>query len=49
MPALLLNEGMILNFDVIVLLGETIKEASEYGPAALILGSHHEISPRSFL
>jgi uncharacterized protein len=35
-PALLLNEGMILNFDVIVLLGETIKEASEYGPAASI-------------
>ena len=35
-PALLLNEGMILNFDVIVLLGKTIKEASEYGPAASI-------------
>ncbi|MGB8084870.1 MAG: PAC2 family protein [Nitrososphaeraceae archaeon] len=35
-PVLLLNEGMILNFDVNVLLEKTIKEASEYGPAASI-------------
>jgi predicted ATP-grasp superfamily ATP-dependent carboligase len=35
-PALMLNEGMIRNFDVIVLLGKTIQDTSEYGPAASV-------------
>lgn len=35
-PALLLNEGMIKNFDVIVLLGKTVQDTSEYGPAASV-------------
>lgn len=35
-PALVLNEGMIRNFDVIVLLGKTIQDTSEYGPAASV-------------
>jgi hypothetical protein len=32
----MLNEGMITNFDVIVLLGKTIQDTSEYGPAASV-------------
>jgi hypothetical protein len=32
----MLNEGMIRNFDVIVLLGKTIQDTSEYGPAASV-------------
>jgi uncharacterized protein len=35
-PALMLNEGMIRNFDVIVLLGKNIQDTSEYGPAASV-------------
>jgi uncharacterized protein len=35
-PALMLNEGMITNFDVIVLLGKTIQDTSDYGPAASV-------------
>jgi uncharacterized protein len=33
-PALLLNEGIVKKFDVIVLLGKTIQDTSEFGPAA---------------
>jgi uncharacterized protein len=35
-PALLLNEGVRRNFDVIVLLGKIIKGSSEFRPAAAI-------------
>jgi uncharacterized protein len=35
-PALLLNEGIVKNFDVIVLLGKTIQDTSEFGPAASV-------------
>jgi predicted ATP-grasp superfamily ATP-dependent carboligase len=34
--ALMLDEGMIRNYDVIVLLGKTIQDTSEYGPAASV-------------
>jgi predicted ATP-grasp superfamily ATP-dependent carboligase len=30
------NEGMIRNFDVIVLLGKTIQDTSDYRPAASV-------------
>jgi len=32
----MLNEGMIRNFDVIVLLGKTIQDTSDYGYAASV-------------
>ena len=35
-PALLLNEGVRSNFDVIVLLGNILKGSSEFRPAAAI-------------
>jgi uncharacterized protein len=35
-PALMLNEGMISNFDVIVLLGKTIQDTPDYAPAASV-------------
>jgi uncharacterized protein len=35
-PALLLNEGTVKNFDVIVLLGKTIQDTSEFVPAASV-------------
>lgn len=35
-PALLLNEGVRRNFDVIVLLGKTPQESSEFRPAAAV-------------
>jgi uncharacterized protein len=54
-PALMLNEGMISNFDVIVLLGKTIQDTSEYGPAASVSEAIMKLVPglscdtRSFL
>jgi predicted ATP-grasp superfamily ATP-dependent carboligase len=32
----MLDEGMIRNYDVIVLLGKTIQDTSDYGPAASV-------------
>lgn len=36
LPALLLNGGTVRNFDVIVLLGKTMRDTSEFGPAASV-------------
>jgi uncharacterized protein len=35
-PALLLKEGTVRNFDVIVLLGKTMQDTSEFEPAASV-------------
>jgi predicted ATP-grasp superfamily ATP-dependent carboligase len=35
-PALLLNEGTVRNFDVIVLLGKTMQDTSDFAPAASV-------------
>jgi uncharacterized protein len=44
-PALLLNEGMRGNFDVIVLLGNILKGSSEFRPAAAISEAIMKIVP----
>ena len=44
-PALLLNEGMRRNFDVIVLLGNILKGSSEFRPAAAISEAIMKIVP----
>src|SRR5919112_528191 len=44
-PALLLNEGMRRNFDVIVLLGNILKGSSEFRPASAISEAIMKIVP----
>ncbi len=49
-PVLLLNEGMILNFDVkLCFVRRNYQRGFRIWTCRIYFGSHHEISPRSFL